>query len=247
MLTAWGPVEVRLAGAGTPVLVVHGTPGGADAALLAGEETLGEGFRWIAPSRPGYLKTPIISGRTAEEQADLLAALLPAVGVDRAVVFAFSGGGPAALALAARHPEQCRALLLCAVVSERETVGRWDKLVEELAWSSDLYSWWVAPLLPDRGVPRFLRVLTPVASRKEGWRNDGVMFAGLGELGVEKIGAPTLIAHGSKDEAVPVASSERLAKRIPGARLLRVEGVGHLGLMGRAEVKAALREFALGQ
>jgi pimeloyl-ACP methyl ester carboxylesterase len=64
------------------------------------------GFRIIAPSRPGYLGTPLATGRTPEEQGDALAARLDALGVERVMVFAGSGGGPATYALAARHPDR---------------------------------------------------------------------------------------------------------------------------------------------
>lgn len=41
------------------------------------------------------------------------------------------------------------------------------------------------------------------------------------------IGAPTLIMHGSADPMFPVAHGEALAREIPDARLLRLEGAGH--------------------
>lgn len=46
-----------------------------------------------------------------------------------------------------------------------------------------------------------------------------------GRLG--DIRAPTLVLHGTEDPLFPHAHGEALAREIPGARLLPLEGVGH--------------------
>ena len=74
--TASGPVEYADRGDGEPLLAVHGTLGGCDQGLVASEFFRVNGFRIIAPSRPGYLGTPLTTGRTPAEQADALAALM---------------------------------------------------------------------------------------------------------------------------------------------------------------------------
>ena len=77
--TAKGAVEIACLGEGPTVLSVHGGPGGCDQGLLMALPLLQAGFHVIAPSRPGYLGTPLSSGVHLEEQADLLAALLDAL------------------------------------------------------------------------------------------------------------------------------------------------------------------------
>jgi pimeloyl-ACP methyl ester carboxylesterase len=42
-----------------------------------------------------------------------------------------------------------------------------------------------------------------------------------------RITAPTLVVHGSADPLVPLACGEDTARRIPGATLLRIDGMGH--------------------
>ena len=69
LATAVGPMQYAERGHGPAVLTVHGTPGGYDQGLV------GLGFassaqRLIAPSRPGYLGTPLSTGRTPDQQAD---------------------------------------------------------------------------------------------------------------------------------------------------------------------------------
>jgi pimeloyl-ACP methyl ester carboxylesterase len=122
--TELGPVEVERAGAGPPVLVVHGTPGGSDQALAMGAFLAAAGFETIAPSRPGYLGTALDGRGEIDAQADLHAALLDALGHRRAGVLAWSGGGPSAYRLAVRRPDCVTALVAAAGVSQRFVPAR---------------------------------------------------------------------------------------------------------------------------
>jgi pimeloyl-ACP methyl ester carboxylesterase len=118
--TPLGAVEVDVHGSGTPVLVVHGSPGGVDGAQMMGRFLPPDRFRTIALSRPGYLGTPLdLNDTSIDREADLLAAVLDALGVDRAGVFAWSGGGPSAYRLAVRHPDRVSTLIQVAAVSSR--------------------------------------------------------------------------------------------------------------------------------
>lgn len=123
--TARGDVEVATMGSGPALLFAHGMPGTWQQALslagdLAGSHTV------VLVSRPGYGRTPLTSGRTAAEQADLYAALLDALGIDDVTVAGISGGGPSALAFAQRHPDRTRHLaLLCALASHLIRVPRY--------------------------------------------------------------------------------------------------------------------------
>jgi pimeloyl-ACP methyl ester carboxylesterase len=44
---------------------------------------------------------------------------------------------------------------------------------------------------------------------------------------IGEIRAPTLVVHGTEDPLFPIAHGEALAAEIPGARLLRLDGMGH--------------------
>src|SRR4030067_2562040 len=56
--TPCGPIEYAVLGDGLPVLVVHGAGGGFDQGLDFGKPLAERGFRGIAMSRFGYLRTP---------------------------------------------------------------------------------------------------------------------------------------------------------------------------------------------
>src|SRR5579884_2045507 len=114
--TSVGPVEyqviesVESAGGGPAVIYAHGTPGGFDQGVAFARFLGAERCTFISPSRPGYLRTPLTSGASPQQQADLYAALLDMLGIDRASVIGFSGGGPSALQFALRHPDRRRNL-----------------------------------------------------------------------------------------------------------------------------------------
>jgi pimeloyl-ACP methyl ester carboxylesterase len=134
--TPKGPVEYATLGAGPALLVIHGAYGGYDQGLLFGRDFAEAGFGVIAPSRPGYLRTPLATGRTFPESADAFAALLDTLGVARSLVMTISGGGLAGLELCRRHPDRVAALVLAGSIARRfvpnpETTGAaWvDKLL----------------------------------------------------------------------------------------------------------------------
>ena len=116
--TERGPVEFARRGALPYVVLFHGGPGGHDQGFAA-DPLLEAGFGSITPSRPGYLRTPLSIGRTYEEQADVIAALLDALGIDQVAAYGVSAGGPCAVQFAARHPHRVHALLLACAVTQR--------------------------------------------------------------------------------------------------------------------------------
>jgi pimeloyl-ACP methyl ester carboxylesterase len=130
--TALGDVDCLVVGDGRPVLVVHGSPGGHDAGLAMARFLVAAGFRAVVPDRPGYFDTPLSSGETPDQQADLYAALLDALVIDRAGVLCWSGGGPSSYRFAVRHPDRVTAMVSCAAVSRRYVFEREkgaDKLI----------------------------------------------------------------------------------------------------------------------
>lgn len=116
--TTRGPVEFARHGDAPYVLIFHGTPQGHHASFV-GEPLEAEGFGTITPSRPGYLRTPLETGRTFTDQADAAAALLDSLGVDRVAAYGISGGGPSSIEFAARHPARVACLMLEVAISKR--------------------------------------------------------------------------------------------------------------------------------
>ncbi|MDN7026204.1 alpha/beta hydrolase [Methanoculleus sp. FWC-SCC1] len=115
--TRLGTVEIDITEGDGPVLLgSHGGLGGIDQCRAA-IDFAGKDFRLLSLSRPGYLNTPLESGKTLDEQADLFAAVLDELGIDRVAVFSISAGGPFAYTFAIRHPDRIWALITADSVS----------------------------------------------------------------------------------------------------------------------------------
>ncbi|WP_320669744.1 alpha/beta fold hydrolase [Patulibacter defluvii] len=98
------------------------------------------------------------------------------------------------------------------------------------------------------------------AGDRGGWSPDALIAAGMAgscawwPTGPDPAAAvgplptvPTLILSGREDQRTPTAAAERLAARIPGARLLVAPGAGHsLLLADRPCVRGAVARFATG-
>ena len=81
--TELGEMEYMIRGEGPAILIFHGAPGGYDQAMLLGSSFAEEEFEIVAPSRPGYLRTPLATGKSPEEQADAMAALIDRMGIPK--------------------------------------------------------------------------------------------------------------------------------------------------------------------
>jgi pimeloyl-ACP methyl ester carboxylesterase len=260
--TARGEIEYAIAGDGTPILRIHGSPGGYDHSI-AGPRARSEdfaGFKVIAPSRPGYLRTPLSAGRTSAEQADAYAALLDELGIERVMVWAVSGGGPSALHFAARYPQRTMGLvlvvpLLQSTSNERASLKAADKPVLLM---QDFGFWLTMTLMGKRiasaTMPKMMpgfdaddplqmtlmrevgRGFIPSSLRADGRQNDIVQYRDLGidALPLEQLTVPTLILHGTADENTPYTGSVAVARRMPRAELVTFEGGNHYIIITRA-------------
>jgi pimeloyl-ACP methyl ester carboxylesterase len=252
--TAAGPVEYADRGDGEPLLAVHGTLGGWDQGLVATEYFRANGFRIIAPSRPGYLGTPLTTGRTPAEQGDALAALLDVIGIDRVSVFAGSGGGPAAYELAVRHPDRVTKLLqvdsVCLPIPPFPfaRLSAKDPAIRLQLWLLRHASGPMLKLMlrrfgagsPDDAANRaaviaadpvrithleaILMASSGWAGRRAGFDNDSTGFKSLAPLNLGAITCPTLIMHGTADASVPPENARHAHQKILGSELYWMQG-----------------------
>ena len=137
--TAKGPIEFDCTeGHGPVVLAVHGGLGGCDQARIMTEWIDPARYHILSPSRPGYLGTPLETGRTMEQQADALAALLDILGIERATVVGASAGGPPAYLFAVRHPKRIAGLIVIDGVSGYYDMPETAGPLEQVIFLSDL-------------------------------------------------------------------------------------------------------------
>ncbi len=98
--------------AGVPVLAIHGAPACRTMFEAADAHARACGVRLIAFDRPGYGLTPLDYGATLASRTEVFAQLPDALGLDRFAVLGISGGGPYAVALAARLGSRISGLAL---------------------------------------------------------------------------------------------------------------------------------------
>ena len=137
--THLGPVEYELTpGDGPVVLCSHGGLGGVDQARAMTGWVDTSRFRVLSVSRPGYLGTPLESGPGLEDQADLFAALLDALAIDKAAMVSASAGGPPGYMFAIRHPDRIRAMVVIDGVSGYYDLPETAGAVAQAIFTTDL-------------------------------------------------------------------------------------------------------------
>ncbi len=249
--TPYGNVEYTEGGVGPDVLVIHGGGGGYDQGELLTHTVLGDKFRWITPSRFGYLGSSLPEGATYDDQAHAYAKLLDHLKVERAAVVGFSAGGPSALLFALLHPDRVSSLTLISAgaTNVAEEAGKQGekkgKMLSNLMQRD--FPYWVsvnlfkkqimqlmgankeviATLSPEqiKVMDQVIDYMNPAALRKSGAAFDH--YAALPNERIAGIRTPTLVVHAEDDTLQPYQNAVFTSSTIPGARLLSFENGGH--------------------
>ena len=248
----YGDIEYSEGGTGPPVLVVHGSGGGFDQGEILAEATLGPQFRWIAPSRFGYLRSTFRPGATFDDQAHAYAALLEHLHVDRVAVVALSHGGPSALLFALLHPDRVTSLTLISAgvtisAGQRQDEANRKGTLLTAIFRSDVRYWAVTRVFRrqllelmgaaddviDELTPQQRRLADLVidAMNPVSRRSAGVLFDHLATMPNEriaKIRVPTLILHAKDDLLQVYHNAEFAAASVPQSRLVAFDKGGHL-------------------
>jgi 3-oxoadipate enol-lactonase len=192
------------------------------------------------------------SAPSIEGAADDVAALLDGLGLDRAVVGGVSMGGYVALAMAARHPDRLRGLVLAdtrAAADTPEQRAARDAAIARIAAEGTRA--YIAELVPRLVAPSSLAA-RQMALALGGLQSTSAVAGALAALRdrpdrtptLAAIAVPTTVIVGSEDTVTPPEEARRLAAAIPGATLVELTGVGHLSpLEAPAEFAAALRSL----
>jgi pimeloyl-ACP methyl ester carboxylesterase len=257
--THCGPIEYAEQGSGMPVLSIHGTGGGWDQGLSIARGLVDHGYRVIAPSRFGYLRTAMPAKPSPSAEADFFACFLDALKINRVSVIAASAGATPALQFALRHPDRVSSLVLLVPavggISPADTVDMVPPFIMRGVLASDFLFWgamkaWpsvsysivavpkalVPTLAPDdrAHLDEAIAQILPVT-----WRRKGILYDAWNQRSapvypLEKISAPTLVVSAEDDLYRTLPNARVAAARIPGAQLITYHTGGHL-LLGHGD------------
>lgn len=243
-------------GAGPALLLLHAFPLG----LAMWDEqvrALAEGHQVVRFDARGFGGSPPGDGLlTMERIADDAVGVLDRLGVPSAVVGGLSMGGYAALALARRHPDRIRALVLAdtrAGADSPEAKATRAAHAEQVRREG-------ARAIADAVLPKLLGatslrerpdLVARVRSLIEANPPRGIAdaLAGLAARAdstptLREIRVPTLVVVGDEDGITPLAEAEALQRGIPGSRLTVVPRAGHLSNMENpAEFNRQVQSF----
>ena len=175
---------------------------------------------------------------TLEKRMDDVRAVLDAVGSEQAAVFGFSEGGLMSVLFAATYPERVTGLVLYGTFAKRiwsadypwapRPEDRAREIEElELNWSERMDLDQLAPSEDDafknRLATYFRRSASPGAAVALMRMNTQIDVRGV----LPSIQAPTLVLHRKDDRDVQVEEGRWIAKQIPGAKYVELEGDAH--------------------
>ena len=182
-----------------------------------------------------------------DQRMDDARAVMDAAGSKRAAVMGVSEGGSLATLFAGTHPERCSALILWGAFARFSdwfpTKQKFDAFVRyvDTSWGSgtsfvsfapskkgnlDFQRWW-GRWERQGGSPSAVQSLMRM--------NSEINIAGI----LPSIPVPTLVLHRTEDPTVGIEGGRFLAKHIPGAKLVELDGTDHLPWLGNNAAQIA--------
>jgi pimeloyl-ACP methyl ester carboxylesterase len=260
----FGDIEYTEWGDGPAMLLSHPLFGGFDMMTGFADTYIGAGHRFVAPSRFGYLGSSLPPAATPADQADAYALLLDTLGIDRAAVFGYSGGGPSAIQFAFRHAERTTALILMASALPGKA-GAPPKAIAQALFGSDRLFWIVKSYAPSPfarilGMPKdfhpapgererieqTMDSLFPIRPRKRGVLFDlYVSNPDVQAYPLEEISVPTLIINAKDDGLSAFGNAAQAAVRIRRSELVAIDRGGHLLLGAEDRIKEEIAAFEM--
>ena len=244
-------ISFSRSGKGLPLLLLHGAE--ADHSMFdAFAPLLADDFTVIAYDQrdSGGTRNPS-TPYGFEELADDAAALIAALGHQRAHVFGTSFGGVIAQVLAVRHPERIDRLVLSSTFrpgaplpSINPDFPRFAELRSRLPDSIGKFAKFF--FTPDylAGHPEALSIFAGNKRTEDQKARRGAVIPRPISVDIAKITAPTLVLVGAEDRLIPPAHTLSLAREIAGAKTVTIPGVGHVATrQNPAAVAAAVKTF----
>ena len=237
-------IHVEEHGQGQPLVLVHGL--GTHSGLWKHQEAeFSSGHRLITLDLRGFgssSKPSAPGSYSVEVLAQDVAGVIRKLGLSRVHLLGASMGGFIAQVIGLEHPELVRSLVLChtgprmsipedimasrLVSLDATPMSDYGKLVAGQALASD----------PD---PRVFEWLAEMIGNNDKRSYRQVLIEGLRDFDIAdrvgEIAKPTLVIVGDQDRVIPPEEGGELARRIPGAEIVTLRRVGHIGYAEQPE------------
>ena len=164
-------------------------------------------------------------------------------GIERFDLFAISQGAAVAIAYSLKHPQRVRRMVLLGGYARGwtlrlsgEDLARREAMVvlSRTGWGSDnpAFRQMFSSLYIPGGTPEQFDWFNELQRISTSPENAERLQRVLGGIDVskllEKVSVPTLVAHAKGDQIIPFACGEELARGIPGAEFVPLEGHNHI-------------------
>jgi len=242
----WGAMHFQIDGAASGPTVVFANSLGTDLRLWdALLPHLPAGFRYVRYDKRGHGLSDLGGPVSAAELADDAAALIAHIG-GPVVFVGLSIGGLIAQALAARHPDLLKAVVISNSAAKLGTAESWQTRIDAvrahgLAGIADaVMERWFAPAFrnsPAVAPWRNMMIRTP----EEGYVAACGALAGADQTEATRaLRLPALVIAGGEDGSTPPDLVRATAALIPGAAFHIIPGTGHLPCVENPAAYAAV-------
>ena len=246
-------IDVVTDGSGDPIVLIHGFPitravWDAQAAQLARHALV------IRPDLRGMGASSVPDGPyLMETLAGDIAAMLDALGIDRATIVGHSLGGYVAMAFARMYTERVtRLTLVCSrLAADAPQVARAREELADRAEAQDRIDVIVDAYLPRLFAPSALVDRSPnvdaarAIARQNSPKGAAAMLRGMAQRVeaydiAEELDMPVLIVAGAADQVVSLAEAEQMRRTFPAAELRVLGRSGHLPMLEEPEALSDL-------
>ena len=227
------------AGSGPALVLLHGYVADGQTTWRPQIEALSDRFTvvaWDAPGVGGSADPPELLGMAG--YADLLAGFVERLGLERPHVAGLSFGGALAIALARRHPQVPRSLVLASAYA-----GWAGSLPADVCEQRLRQALTLAELGPDEFTATLLPTMFSPGTSQQTVDAFGASMRAFHPVGFKAmarasaedlrealphVGVPTLLLYGDRDVRAPAPVARDLQAAIPGSQLVVLGGAGHL-------------------
>lgn len=240
----------------TSLVFLHGVGGGHHAWDAQLPFFAARGYGAHAWDQPGYGESASVAPYDLEQVSAALVRLIVALDDGPVVLVGHSMGGFVAQETYARHPACIKGLVLCFTSAAfggtgsafaRQFIDERLKPLDEGRSMAEIAARLMPTMRGTRSEPGGLahaeRIMAGIPP--ETYRKAVALLTTFDRREqLPKISVPMLLVAGSDDKVAPASVMERMAKSIPGAEFVVLEGCGHLGPMDQPEAfNAALLSF----